>query len=225
MKHLSIAIVFILAFSFCKNKTKNNAEFKNELIKNDSIFRLSEHYSKFKFHDLKEFNVDSLDVNAFKRVDSFAFSQIIQDEKKKEYYNTPYNSYFYYSTFSDSTLIAVLENSEENYGFVIWLLKYNEKGQLKDKTYVSTNGADGGDGWKSHGKSLNDKTFIRTEINSSYVDDDIENGDEQIDSTIVKIKFDKSNKFKLDTIFKNQEIIKNKKEQWKLISQKKRTPQ
>jgi hypothetical protein len=211
MKHLLIAIVFILAFSFCKNKTINNAGFKNELAKNDSIFRLSEHYSKFKFHDLTEFNVDSLDINAFKRIDFLAFSQIIQDEKKKGYYTTPYNSYFYYSTFSDSTLIAVLENSEENYGFVIWLLKYNERGQLKNKIYAATDGADGGDGWKSYGKSIKDNTFIRTDIHSSMIDDDIENGDEQIDSTIVSIKFDKNNKFKLDTIFKNQEIIKNKK--------------
>ena len=44
------------------------------------------------------------------------------------------------------------------------------------------------------------------------IDDDIGNGDEQIDSTIVKISFDKNNKFKIDTLFKNQEIIKNKKE-------------
>jgi hypothetical protein len=210
MKHLATAIVFTLAFSFCKNRMSNNTEFKNELAKNDSVFRLFEHYSKFKFHDLKEFNVDLLDVNAFKRVDSLVFSQILQDEKKKEYYNTPYNSYFYYSTFSDSTLIAVLENSEENYGLVIWLLKYNEKGQLQDKIYVSTNGADGGDGWKSYVKSIDDNTFIRTEIISSYVDDDIKKGDEKIDSTIVKIKFAKSNKFKLDTIFKNQEIMRIK---------------
>jgi hypothetical protein len=208
MKHLSIAIVFILAFSFCKNKGTNNTEFKSELVKNDSVFRLSEHYSKFKFHDLKEFKLDAyLDDNEVKKhyqpLDSLIKNSIFKGDDT----SSPYDSYFCYSTFSDSTLITIVEESEGN-GYAIWLCKFNKKGKFIDKEIIANHLIDGGEFWRSRGQLIDSNTFIHTEIDAW----DLENGDEQIDSTIVNIRFDKNNKFKIDTLFKNQEIIKNKKE-------------
>jgi hypothetical protein len=224
MKHLSIAIVFILAFSFCKKKGINNAEFKSELIKNDNVFRLSEHYAKFRFHDLTEFEVYSWDYEEmkkrYKNLDSLEINQIIQGDKDLLEINQIIQgdtdllvSRFYcYSTFADSSLIALIGDSSDENGHIIWLLKYNKKGKLQSKIAIAGRWGDAGDAWHGHSKMIKTNTFICTDVSSSMIGNDIENGDEQLDSTIVSIKFDKNNKPKIDTLFKNQEIIKNKKE-------------
>jgi hypothetical protein len=206
MKHLSIAIVFILAFSFCKNKTKNNAEFKSELIKNDSTFRLSEHYSKFKFHDLKEFKINQIDFDEkekyYKKLDSLSYSKFFQ--------KGDYEPFYYYSTFSDTTLIALIGDSEE-LGPFIYLLKYDKNGKLQTKKDIAGKGCDGGYCIESFGKFIGDNSFVFTDIQSSMIGDEIENADEKVDSLILKIKFDLNNELKIDTILNKTNTIKKRK--------------
>jgi hypothetical protein len=211
MKHLFFLIVFSIAFFFCKNKSNNNAELKNELIKSDSIFRISEHYSKFKFHDLTEFEMDTFHFDGastkhYTRLDSVACIKVFQNINEDWLSKT----FFYYSTFKDPTLIAILEESDE-WGFIIWLLKYNEKGVFQSKVAIANYGGDAGEHWESYGKCVDNQEFNRTDIMLSQIGDDIENSDIEFDSTIVNIKFNKNNKPQIETIFKNQEIIKNKK--------------
>ena len=208
MKHLLIAIVFMLAFSFCKNGATKNADFKDKLAETNSVFRLSEHYSKFRFHDLTEFKIDKFlgdeySEKQYRKLDSaIAFTIFQQDDSL-----SPYDIHLYYSTFSDSTLISILENSEAN-GWAIWLCKFNKNGKFIDKEIIANHLVDGGEDWRSRGQSVGNNTFIHTEIDSW----DLHDEDGKIDSTIVKIEFKENNTIKIDTIFKNQEIIKNKKE-------------
>jgi hypothetical protein len=203
MKSLFITLVFILAFSFCGNKKK-----MIQMPEEDAVFRLSEHYSKFKFHDLTEFKIDSSVAyekisQEYQKLDSLIAYKIFRQGDSW----SPYDSYLCYSTFSDSTLISVLEYSEGN-GWIIWLCKFNKEGKFIEKEMIANKLIDGGEYWRSRGKFIGNNTFIHTEIDSW----DLKDEDEKIDSTIVKISFDRNNKFKIDTLFKNQEIIKNKKE-------------
>ena len=207
MKYVFFLIVFSVIFSFCQNKTNNNAEFKNELAKTDTFFRLSEHYSKFKFHDLRTFKLDTFQFDDettkyFRQLDSIDCIHVFQHTNEDWLSKT----FFYYSTFKDSTLITVLEESDD-LGFVIWLCRFDKKGKFIDKEMIANHLVDIGEYWRSRGRLVENNTFIHTDIDSWH----LENGDEQKDSTIVKISFDKNNKSQIDTIFKNQEIIKNKK--------------
>jgi hypothetical protein len=202
MKHLYFLIVFSIAFTFCTNKSNNNAELKNELIKSDSIFRISEHYSKFKFHDLMAFKMDTFHFDGastkyYTRLDSVACIKVFQNINEDWLSKT----FFYYSTFKDPSLITVLEESDD-WGFIIWLLKYDDKGVFQSKVAIANYGGDGGNHWESHGKYIDNQLFRRTDILLSMLGDDIENSDKQIDSTIVNISFaEKNNKFKIDTVF------------------------
>jgi hypothetical protein len=199
MKHLFFLIVFSIAFSFCQNKSNNNAELKNEFIKSDTIFRISEHYSKFKFHDLIEFKMDTFHFDGestkyFEQLSLVACNQIFQHTNEKSLSKT----FFYYSTFKDPTLITILEESDD-LGFVIWLCKYDEKGKFVDQQIIANHLGDGRKYWRGRGQLIENNTFIHTDIDSW----DLENGDEKVDSIIVKIKFNKNNKTQIDTIFKS----------------------
>jgi hypothetical protein len=219
MKYLSVSIVFTLLFSFCKNKGMNNAEYKNESAQNDSIFRLSEHYSKFKFYDLKDFKSDTFYIDErrmqYKELDSVAMGQIIQGDKAFEM-----GACFYYSTFLDSTLIAILHETSDENGEFIWLLKYDKNGKLKSKFSIAGGWGDAGDSQYSYGKVIKENAFTSTHVYSSMLGDDIENTDNQIDSLVFRIRFEANSTMKLDTIFKNQEIIKNKKNNGSLLFSK-----
>jgi hypothetical protein len=206
MKHLSIAIVFILVFSFCKNKTKNNAEFKSELIKNDSTFRLSEHYSKFKFHDLKEFKTDTFDIierrKHFARLDSLAITQIIQGNKKL----LTSNSFFYHCCFSNSTSITLIQELNGELGVEIWLLKFDKLGKLKSTKLIAASLDDLGASWYSNGKFIKKYIAISTSVNSLIIDGEIDNSRIVIDSTIVGL----DNTIKLDRLFSKTDTILQK---------------
>lgn len=200
MKQLLFSVVCILAFSFCRNKTII-------IFEKDTVFKLSEHYSKFRFHDLKEFKIDSLDYEKmetrYKKLDSVDINQIVQDEKE-----LLESQLFYYSSFSDTSLIALIGYTNDEIGLLIWLLKYDIKGKLKEKIVIASSWGDAGDAWHTYSKLKKNNTFIRTHVSESMIEDYIETSDIQLDSTITKIQFQANNKLKIDTLFKNQEIIK-----------------
>lgn len=79
MKQLLFSVVCILAFSFCQNKT-------SKIPEKAAVFKLSEHYSKFKFHDLTEFKEDTFYMDErrkrYKELDSLELKQIIQEDKE-----------------------------------------------------------------------------------------------------------------------------------------------
>ncbi len=202
MKNLLIALTIILTFSFCQSKEKTS-----KTLEKEPVFRLSEHYAKFKFHDLKEFKIDSLDYDKlekrYKRLDSFEINQIIQGDKE-----LLQSRLFYYSTFSDTSLIALIgETSDEN-GLIIWLNKYDKTGKLKAKTAIASRWGDAGDAWYAHGKMIKFNTFICTDVGSSMIGDDIENSDIEIDSTIVKISFQKNDVIVKDTLLSKRDTVK-----------------
>jgi hypothetical protein len=205
MKHLLIATTFMLFFSFCQSKEKTS-----KTLEKEPAFRLSEHYSKFKFHDLTEFKLgtysddnDSKAGNQYQKLDSALAFKIFQQEDSLSLYD----AHFYYSTFSDPTLISILENSEAN-GWTIWLCKFDKNGKFMGKEMIANHLIDGGEYWRSYGKFIGNNTFIHTEIDAWNLPDE----EGKIDSSVVKIRFEKDNTIKIDTLFKNQEIIKNKKE-------------
>lgn len=205
MKYLSILVAFILTFSFCQNKEKIG-----KTLEKEPVFRLSEHYSKFKFHDLTEFKIDSLDYDKlktrYKGLDSSDTNQIIQSDKELSSYQLSF-----YSTFTDSSLVALIGETNDELGLIIWLLKYDSKGELKGKIAIASSWGDAGDAWHTFSRLERNNIFIRTHISESDIGNDLEELDNQVDSTITKIQFQTDNELRIDTIFKNQEIIKNKK--------------
>ncbi|MDZ7880905.1 MAG: hypothetical protein U5L45_24730 [Saprospiraceae bacterium] len=209
MKHLFFLIIMSGIFSFCQNNSLKNDLIHTQSTKRNPVFRLSEHYSKFKFHDLKEFELDTFDyierLKRYKELDSLAFAQVFQDDE-----NMPtIDSYLYYSTFSDSTLIAILDNSGGEYGSIIWLLKYDAAGKLKNKIQLAMSGGDAGDYWVYRGRSMGNNTFIRTDIMGNVPENmgelssnAIKKMEEEQDSMVLKIKYQPNSDIKIDTVFK-----------------------
>jgi hypothetical protein len=193
MKHLATAIVFTLAFSFCKNE--------------DRSFRLSDHYSKFKYHDLKTFDLDTFRFDGvttqhFERLDSIACVHVFQHTNE----DWLSKSFFYFSTFKDPTLISILEESDDS-GFIIWLLKYDRNGKLKSKIPISGGSCGCLNCYRLTGKSVGNNTFMSTEVNSIYLNES-KNGNITIaptDSLILKINFNSDETIRIDTLL-NQKI-------------------
>jgi hypothetical protein len=205
MKNLLISIVFILTFSFCQSKEK-----MNKISEKATIFRLSEHYSKFKFHDLKEFS-DSFEfgesIKNYKQLDSLETWQILQDNKELI---GDFGRFFYYATFTDSTLIALLEETSDENGAFIWLLKYDNKGKLQSHISIAGRWGDAGDAQYSYGKLLKDNTFISTLLFSSTVEEKMDTYTTVNDSIIIKFKFQANNKIKIDTLLNQSDTIVEK---------------
>ena len=202
MKNLLITMTFILTFSFCQSKEKTS-----KTLEKEPVFRLSEHYSKFKFHDLKEFDIDILRPNErrkrFMELDSVEVNQIIQGNE-----NFRMGAYFYYSTFSDPTLIAILH--EPDYlGANVKLLKYDKDGKLRSNIFLSGGGYGCfGDYSYSKGKLIGDTSFIITHV---YINP-IHNKENKYagtrrDSLISRIKFGIDDKIKIDTLFNKRDTI------------------
>ncbi len=206
MKNLLIALTFILAFSFCQSKEKTS-----KTLEKEPIFRLSEHYAKFKFHDLKEFKDDTFEYDErrkqYKELDSSEIRQIIQGNKRLE---GDFGRFFYYSTFADSTLIALLEETNDENSSFIWLLKYDNKGKLISPISIAGGWGDAGDSQYSYGKLLKNNTFISTLLFSSTIEEQEETYTTVSDSIIIKFKFQANNTIKIDTLLNQSDTIVEK---------------
>ena len=169
------------------------------------VFRISDYAAKFKFHNLTEFKTDTprMKYDGLIKFEPSDLVNIFQDSSK---YNR-YGVYFFYSDFSDSLKMTVLEYNEDSSSDIIWFLKYDKKGRLICKEFLAMDGGDGGDFWSAYGKFVNDK-FIQTYLYGynplgGDVDDSIR------DSTIIKFTFPFNGKMERDTLFHKHEILKN----------------
>lgn len=152
MKNLVFAFWILIGFVSCENKPIQLEKVENETIESQEVekeeteyvFRPYEYYSKFKFHNLKEFKIDtsiSSSINTFVKVDSNEWNSIFQGSKN---YNHEFNPCYYYSNFSDTTQIAILESSDEASSTIISLLRFDKTGKLIGNENLAIEGGDGG---------------------------------------------------------------------------------
>lgn len=180
---ISICIIFIFS---CYSEVQK--------FKDEKVFHLSEHFSKFKYHDLTEFKIDTFDVTSeLLKIDSSDWKKIGQDSM--EYFM--YDSYYYYSTFQDTSMISIFQESDAENSFIIWLLKYNELGKLKNKTIIGMKGGDAGDYWHLKSKLISNNNWVDTLYVSSH---DLDTDEIEEDSIVTKFSFSRNFSIKTDTI-------------------------
>ncbi len=180
---ISICIIFIFS---CYSEVQK--------FKDEKVFHLSEHFPKFKYHDLTEFKIDTFDVTSeLLKIDSSDWKKIGQDSM--EYFM--YDSYYYYSTFQDTSMISIFQESDAENSFIIWLLKYNELGKLKNKTIIGMKGGDAGDYWHLKSKLISNNNWVDTLYVSSH---DLDTDEMEEDSIVTKFSFSRNFSIKTDTI-------------------------
>jgi hypothetical protein len=162
MRKLSFTcIVLIACFTSlisCKNRNRNAQLFDSQV---NSAFLSSEHYDKFKYHGIAKFEIDTIQFgersNYYQQVDTAMLALIFKK-------GIPMHEvWLYHATFKDTTLITLLEESDE-FGPIIWLVKFDEKGVFSDKTIIAMGSGDAGDTWHRIGAYDNDSTFMVTSI-------------------------------------------------------------
>ena len=162
--------------------------------KDEKIFHLSEHFSKFKYHDLTEFKIDTFDLTSeLLKIDSSDWKKIGQDSM--EYFM--HDSYYYYSTFQDTSMISIFQESDAENSFIIWLLKYDELGKLKNKTIIGMRGGDAGDYWHLKSRLISPNNWVDTLYVSSH---DLDTDETEEDSSVTKFSFLPNFSIKTDTI-------------------------
>ena len=120
MKNVMFAFGILIGLVSCKNKPSQSQIIDNKVV--GSIFQPSNYYSKFKYNNLKEFRIDSLSSSAktLIKLDSLDWKTIFQDSSSFDF-----DSYYFYSNFSDSTQITIFEEDEKSSSDIIWLLRYD----------------------------------------------------------------------------------------------------
>ncbi len=203
MRNLAFTFWILICFCACKEKYKQSQSVENKVVKN--IFQPSKYYSKFKFHNLKEFKIDdSLNKDSvFIQLDSLEWCAILQDTV----HTFAYNPFYFYSNFSDSTQITILEYNEDSYSNIIWLLSYDKNGKKIGKFQLAYSGGDGGDSWESYGQ-FEKRDYLKTALFYSSSEEDMSKV--EIDSSMIKYIFlSNSNKVKSDTIFNEHKTLKH----------------
>jgi hypothetical protein len=152
-----IGLLLIANFIFlssCKKRNKNLQLIDNQV---NNTFMLSNYYDKFKYHNLQTFEIDTITFgersNYYQQVDSTMLALIFKK-------NIPMHEiWLYHATFKDTTLVTLLEESDE-YGPIMWLVKFDEKGVFSDKTIIAMSSGDAGDTWQRVGAYDGDSTFM-----------------------------------------------------------------
>lgn len=200
MKNVPFAIWVLIGLVSCNSKSNQSQNIENKIV--GYIFQPSNYYSKFRYNNLKEFRIDSLSSSAkvLAKLDSLEWKAIFQDSSSYDF-----DSYYFYSNFSDSTQITIFEEDEESSSDIIWLLRYDRKGKLIGKDILAIKGGDAFESWKSYGKFMN-QYYVRTDL---YENDDpnIEKSNQR-DSSIVRLSFLALEKTKSDTLFHKNSISK-----------------
>lgn len=180
---ISIFIIFIFS---CHSEVQK--------LKDEKVFHLSEYFSKFKYHDLTEFKIDTFDLTSeLLKIDSSDLKKIGQDSM--EYFM--HDSYYYYSTFQDTSIISIFQESDEESSNLIWLLKYDELGKLKNKKIIVMEGGDAGDYWHLKSKLISPNNWVDTFYVSSQ---DLDTDEMEEDSIVTKFSFSQNFSIKTDTI-------------------------
>ncbi len=179
MRNLIIILILTIIFAACKNE--NNKAILKEKLSDDKVFNLSEHYSKFKLHDVNYFEIrSSKKQGELIKLDSVSWKKVWQDSLEFSHYDACY----FYSTFKDSSKITILQEKEDWNSTVIWYLIYDKNGKLKFKEALAIEGLDGGDYWNTTAKFIKENQWISTTISSST---DFDNHKIDVDdSTVTK---------------------------------------
>ena len=195
MKKLFVILIFPMIFTVCKND--NNKAILKEKLSNEKIFNLSEHYSKFKLHDVNFFEIkSSKKQEELIKLDSVSWKKIWQDSLEFSHFDPCY----FYSTFKDSSKITILQEKEDWNSTVIWYLIYDKNGKLKLKEALAIEGLDGGDYWNTTAKFIKENQWTSTTISSSTDFDTHKTIDD--DSTVTKYTILPNFLVKSDSIFK-----------------------
>ena len=179
MKKLFVILILPMIFAACKNE--NNKAILKEKLSDDKVFNLSEHYSKFKLHDVNFFEIkSSKKQEELIKLDSVSWKKVWQDSLEFSHFDTCY----FYSTFKDSSKITILQESEDWSSIIIWYVIYDKEGKLKFKKILAIEGGDGGDYWDTKAKFIKENQWISTTISSreSFYTHDMEVDD----STVTK---------------------------------------
>ncbi len=164
MKFATLILTGILLTS-CNSPLKE----KITTVSKGLLLRLPLANSKFKYHNLKEFSIDTISWDKRKlfytQLDSISFFQIYQDPSL-EYlgqYDDAGDFDFFYSNQNNSRgliELTVLTHREGEYCDGIRYLIYNKKGKLISSFSAAGSCADGGFYEKDHGSFVNDSTYI-----------------------------------------------------------------
>ena len=213
MKNWVFAFVVLVGFVACKNKPIQLEKVEDKPIEPQEVekqeveyvFRPSEYYSKFKFHNLKAYKIDksnSIEFDSFMKLDSLEWRTILQDDLTQF---SDYDSFYFYSNYSDSTKITLLEQSDEK-GLFIWLLKFDNLGKLICKEELANFSGDSDSSCETYGQ-FEKQRYIRTDLFFKQTDD---NNIVGRDSVILKLTFLPNGKVKSDTLFHENRIIKER---------------
>ncbi len=189
MKKLILISILPIVFGVCKTHKKEEKNY-------EKVFHLSEHFSKFKYREINEYNVDkdAQELNLI-QLDSLSWQKIWQDSLSFSKFDRCY----YYSTFKDSTIISLFQENEEWSANLIWLLKYDNFGKLKCKKLIGMKGSDAGDYWHLKSKLISHNNWIDTFYTSSQ---DLDTDELEEDSLITKFSLSQNFSIKTDTILK-----------------------
>lgn len=153
MKDITCILCLCIAILSCKKDNKSVQSIDNQ---KDSVFKLSEHYAKFKYHNITSFDIDTITFgersNYYQQVDTAVLALIFKKDIPM------HEVWLYHATFKDTTLITLLEESDE-FGPIIWLVKFDEKGAFSDKTIIAMSNGGAGDTWHRVGTYDGDSTF------------------------------------------------------------------
>ena len=194
MKNIILILILAMIFTACKNE--NNKAILKEKLCDDEVFNLSEHYSKFKLHDVNYFEIRASKTKGeLEKLDSVSWKKVWQDSLEISHYDTCY----FYSTFKDSSKITILQESEEWSSTIIWNLIYDKKGKLKFKKILAIEGGDGGDYWNTTAKFIKENQWISTTLSSSK---DLDTKETDEDRTVIKYTILPDFSVKTDSISK-----------------------
>lgn len=160
-----IAVFFALAS--CK-PNKNKVIVKQETIDATTVkhpITLADLKDKFKYRDLKVFNIDSLPWDGldmeFMRVDSTAFRLIFQEGDRK-FMDDRYDQDYYYSWQNrdkNLTELTILTPDESANCLLLKYYIFNKEGKFISKFHIASKCGDGGWVLTAKGNQIDRSTF------------------------------------------------------------------
>jgi hypothetical protein len=118
-----------------------NAVEKSQIVENQTytkVFDSVKYASQFKYKNLKTFEIDTIQFGErekyYNKVDSLTFENLFQGHETFLYSN----AYFFYANFDYANKVALLEESDE-FGVLIWLITFDDKGKFITKSCLQRN--------------------------------------------------------------------------------------
>jgi hypothetical protein len=181
MKNLILLffVILIVAFGF---KVDNN-------------FILKNHVNNFKHKNLSKFIVDESTWSSRKTYYSLDSSLISTVWQGKQGYNKFYDSTYFYSIQNNPRglqEITILQELDEAGCFALYYLIYNQNGVLISFFDLASDCAEGGITYKSKGQFLNDSIYEQKIYEEHMYDIDTLKETRKGDSTLLKIKIQKT---------------------------------